>query len=376
MMRTAELLEQIYATIGDPDRWLDIVTGLLRVLDAPAGGLVTASLDGRRIRSGVLDPEAQDSYDRHYGGRDPVLPWVEASPVGSIWSGTDLVGSRPADPFHVEWSRRHGMDDGILVNLGRPHPAACATTLVVTRPFTGDAFATRDRLAAVRILVPHLRQALAAQARIEEADTIRDGVVEILENTPHAVLIVCSTGEVLHANSAARDLLDGKGGLHVDSWGMVCADGPSSCRQHFRHAVERATSGAGSSGPSGAVVTVPHPTGTRPLVVQVVPMRRAAVGGGLAMITVVDGERTPVVSAEMLCTVFQLTPSEARVASLLAGGYTLRGIAAGLHVSSTTVRTHLQHVFTKTGTARQSELVRILGSLGWTEGRSGDLMHS
>jgi len=41
-------------------------------------------------------------------------------------------------------------------------------------------------------------------------------------------------------------------------------------------------------------------------------------------------------------------------------GSNTRQIASELSVSFATVRTHLQHVFEKTGTHRQGELVRLL----------------
>jgi DNA-binding CsgD family transcriptional regulator len=41
-------------------------------------------------------------------------------------------------------------------------------------------------------------------------------------------------------------------------------------------------------------------------------------------------------------------------------GADLKQVSGELSVSVTTVRTHLQHVFDKTGTHRQAELIRTL----------------
>lgn len=57
---------------------------------------------------------------------------------------------------------------------------------------------------------------------------------------------------------------------------------------------------------------------------------------------------------------FGLTPTEARVASLLAQGSTLLQIARKLGVSRTTVAFHMRHIFQKTRTNRQAELVARL----------------
>ncbi len=58
---------------------------------------------------------------------------------------------------------------------------------------------------------------------------------------------------------------------------------------------------------------------------------------------------------------FDLTPTEALLCGALARGLSLNETAAQLEITISTVRTHLQHVFHKTGTNRQSELLRRLG---------------
>ena len=60
---------------------------------------------------------------------------------------------------------------------------------------------------------------------------------------------------------------------------------------------------------------------------------------------------------------YGLTRAEARVARRLVSGASLKEIAAQIDVSHHTVRAHLKSILRKTGTHRQSELVRrILAS--------------
>lgn len=58
--------------------------------------------------------------------------------------------------------------------------------------------------------------------------------------------------------------------------------------------------------------------------------------------------------------IYRLTSGEIRVlrAVLEVGG--IRDIAAALAVSPTTVKTHLRHIFQKTGTTGQVELIRLV----------------
>jgi DNA-binding CsgD family transcriptional regulator len=57
---------------------------------------------------------------------------------------------------------------------------------------------------------------------------------------------------------------------------------------------------------------------------------------------------------------YQLTPAELRVlyAVMEAGG--VSAISAMLGISQATVKTHLQHLFEKTGTRRQTKLVKLV----------------
>jgi DNA-binding CsgD family transcriptional regulator len=75
----------------------------------------------------------------------------------------------------------------------------------------------------------------------------------------------------------------------------------------------------------------------------------------------------PYVVDRTLATLFQgmfdLTPTEARLCSALARGLTLSDAATELGSTIGTVRSHLQRLFRKTGTNRQPELLRRLGTI-------------
>lgn len=58
-----------------------------------------------------------------------------------------------------------------------------------------------------------------------------------------------------------------------------------------------------------------------------------------------------------------MTESEAEVVLRIARGPALSAVAEELCLSVATVKTHLQHAYQKTGTHRQSELVRLTLSL-------------
>jgi DNA-binding CsgD family transcriptional regulator len=79
-----------------------------------------------------------------------------------------------------------------------------------------------------------------------------------------------------------------------------------------------------------------------------------------ALVFITDPERLPVPQADHLRQLYGLTRMEASVAVSALRGEGLQAIADELGISPTTARTHLQHVFEKTGTCRQAELVRLI----------------
>ena len=94
-------------------------------------------------------------------------------------------------------------------------------------------------------------------------------------------------------------------------------------------------------------------------------MRREArdVFSGVAAIIVATNVQAPRVPfADLLGGLFDLTPAESRLARAIAGGATVQDYARGAAISVETVRTQLKAIMVKTGTHRQSDLVRLLAS--------------
>jgi DNA-binding CsgD family transcriptional regulator len=73
-----------------------------------------------------------------------------------------------------------------------------------------------------------------------------------------------------------------------------------------------------------------------------------------------DPECRPISKPQILARLHGLTPAEARLAQILAGGDSLKEASEKLGFAESTVRSQLKSIFSKTNTNRQSELVRIL----------------
>ncbi|MCB1845667.1 MAG: helix-turn-helix transcriptional regulator, partial [Halioglobus sp.] len=79
-----------------------------------------------------------------------------------------------------------------------------------------------------------------------------------------------------------------------------------------------------------------------------------------AAIFVSDPELQVETSQQILGELFELTPAEARLATLLARGLSLAEVSKAQAISQHTARAQLKSIFAKTGVSRQAELVRLV----------------
>ena len=96
---------------------------------------------------------------------------------------------------------------------------------------------------------------------------------------------------------------------------------------------------------------------------QAAPETKSAAPPEGAMVFVVDPAKGIAVAPEMLQTQLGLSPSESRVASLVAAGERPRDIAVTLGLTEDSARVILKRVFAKANVSRQSELVALISGL-------------
>lgn len=100
----------------------------------------------------------------------------------------------------------------------------------------------------------------------------------------------------------------------------------------------------------------------------VLPLRHGSLRPGLspnaaAAIIMTRNVGSKAAPSEALSALFDLTAAEAKVFSLIAAGKSVAQAARALDVQPSTAKTHLLRIFSKTGTHRQADLIRLSGSL-------------
>jgi len=67
----------------------------------------------------------------------------------------------------------------------------------------------------------------------------------------------------------------------------------------------------------------------------------------------------PPFPGEAFAKLYGLTGSELRVLLAMAPGLSVKEAAEVLGIGETTAKTHLQHIYSKTGTSKQTELLHL-----------------
>lgn len=199
------------------------------------------------------------------------------------------------------------------------------------------------------------RRCLAAQARAVQAGAA-------LDRLDLGVLLVDRQGASHFVNRVAARTLARGDLLRLEARAVHAADAVQTA--HLRQLIV-AAAGVGAE-PDGLHMRLTGVDPRRSMTIRAMSLNGGSPTGAARVALFFDDGRPHVVaSVAALARHFGLTPREAAIGWRLAQGQTLPAVALGLGITQATVRTHLKHLFRKTGTARQSDLVRCLLGVRW-----------
>jgi DNA-binding CsgD family transcriptional regulator/PAS domain-containing protein len=355
----SRLVASIYAAAVTPQHWEAAIREIQHVLDGTGGALLIP--DGPSWYNSTLSVESNQAYRKYYYRLDRVAAAAERGPVGVVRTGTELMPLVRNSEFY-DWLRPINIDDALVVRLTSGARPAC---LIFGAPKRTESFDTRERVKLVGELVPHLQQALRTQGKLAALANSTVELAGALEVVRHGIVIVAGEHLLINLNSAAEQIFRAEDGLCVRS-GRIAATS-THAEQELHCAIQNALADERSTVRRGRSLTCFRPSGKRPYVIHVLPSHRRDAGEpprhAMALVLIIDPEDEPAPAAALLRRLYHLTEAEAEVALHVMHGADLKQISDELSISLTTVRTHLQHVFDKTDTHRQAELVRLLLAL-------------
>lgn len=361
----SRLISDIYDAALDPTLW----TRALENSCTFVGGVSSTLFwhDAASERSAVLhlfneDPHYTQLYFDRYMPLNPLFPVATFVDAGVVYGSDDLM---PRDEFlktrfYKEWARPQGIVDAVAVNLEKSPTSSSIFNIRRSEkhgPVDPDA---RRRMA---LIVPHYQRAVAIAGLFDQTRTEVAVLTETLDEVNAGVILVGAKGRIAFANAPARAMLD-EGMLLRDKGGVLVAVVPEAQRT-LRDTVARAERDA----PTAAADGVSIPLSTSPhqrWFAHVLPLtsgdrrRAGSLHSAIAAIFIRKTSLSSPPPLEMLAKQFRLTASEIRVLDAIMKVSSVRAVAELLGLSQATVKTHLQNVFRKTGTSRQSDLVKLM----------------
>jgi len=357
------LIARLYDAALDEALWPQLCRDLA---EACGGGsetiLILQSDSGAQLLNpaGHFGKEASSAYEAYYWQHDVWAKLAYRLGVGQVHDCAEHI--RPRDfertQFYADFCRPHDLYHVICAIL--PMAPGESAQLGVHRQRTQGPFADSPLVQAqLQALLPHLQRALRIRARLAQSGMQERTTRAALDALDTAVLLVDSRLDVLYANASALALF-GPGlerSLHCPAGGSPRWCALPQLAQAVRQAIGTGQ-GKRVAAPVASALRLPRP-GAPDLCLTVAPFQppQGPLRQRACALVLARDPQAPPVAVPALQQLFDLTQAEAQVAQALAQGAPIDRIAAGTGVSINTVRTHLHHIYDKTGTARQGELI-------------------
>ena len=360
-------LELLYEAALDDARWPAATSLIEEALDASgtAIGVVEVGDDDARVhfarflRRGDSVQDLMHEYFTVYHPIDEAMPRARRLPharlvhVRELYTEDELKTS----VAYNEGLARLGGQNGLHTQMRGPDRTRIGW--VINDPDRSRVWESAQVRFMERLL-PHIHRYVIIRQTLAATEALGAGLAGLLDNDRIGAVQLDRGGRVLEANAPALEILRRGDGL-VDRDGTLDAVLPAD-RTRLRRLIGRALPEFLGEAPGGGSMTVQRPSGRSRLGLHVMPVGDPVVDFGgrrvAVLVLLVDPARRPPINAQRVAVTLGLTPSEGRMAALLAEGLKMREIAAVQGWSEDYVRWLTKQVYRKLGVSGQVALVR------------------
>ncbi len=357
----AELIELIYTAGLIPEMWPDVIDRMSRRLNAVGGSIFTLSGGNLAWDAPAKTKRIMEAYIAGgWADRNPRLDGLLSRAHPGFLHDSDVS---PPDyeslPIVTEFLRPHGIYYTAATVI-----SGAQGDLAVFSVDRGDAAGRfrSNELVWLDSLRPHLARSVALTTRLRMRQASMATSALELVGIPAA--IVRRRGGVVATNTPF-DAMVGSVFVSGAFGSLTLLDRRADkvlrealSTENARHPVVRSIPITGTSGAVG--------------VLHVIPACRQAsdiLGPDGTLLVVAQPRENAPATAECLKWLYDLTPTEAIVASRLSEGLSVDEIAARTSTSVNTVRTHVRGILRKTGFSRQTDFLISISSLTALEGQ-------
>ena len=272
----------------------------------------------------------------------------------------DLLGEEEwfNSRFYREWCKPQGLINSALALIARSEKRVGLFSLV--RSEAKGRFSPLE-MAAFAAVAPHVRRAAMISDFMGCDARDASPLAQTLDLLDVGVVLVDAQSRIERLNRAAEEILDNGAGLRREKDALVARD------QRAAAELKAAILSASGDAPEGAAsASLVIPALGADLAAWVLPLQSGArrdfgaIHAATAAVFVrpLAGASMPF-PGEILVRRYSITQAELRLMIQLSQGMSLQEAADALKVTMATVKTHLIHIFAKTGTHSQAELMRL-----------------
>lgn len=370
------LIGLLYQGALEPQPWQSALPALREALDAQVVSLVLrppSADDEGVILNCVRQDESVDNshvtladpndwevsaYREQFFSLDPFvsLPLDKVIALEDILPDKDLVTS----DYYLHYLKPINLFR--ILGVDTSEPGGMLARLRFSRRASEPRFKATERQ-LLTLLTPHLSRAIEIYAKLNRMTSERDLYAGAVNQLSVASIILDEQGRMLTTNAVGRALLDQGEGLSLRD-GHLHIEGRNinkELQEALTSIIREQLHGETSM---VRALRVPRPGGRSDLglVVRPVPASQWSEGqvSPSAAVFISDPDLQESTSQPILGALFELTPAEANLATLLARGLNLAQVSVAQNISQHTARAQLKSIFAKTGVSRQAELVRLV----------------
>lgn len=367
----SDLIGAIYDCVIAPERWTEVLDEICAEFGFATGALSVASLSNMKaVVNAVSGSDLTQMTQNAIGyGPDIIELWGGAERIQQYPLGEPIVQSQAVrreiisgNRYYREWALPKGLFDAVAVGLVRDR------TMVGNAIFSQHESAgpiDDAQLDGLRLLAPHIRRAVTISNLFDMKTVEAATFAATVEALTVGVVLAGEDAKIVHTNTAATAMLEA-GDPIVERDGRIAVQSATTTTS-LQSAIAQAAKDEAALGQKGIGIPILRSSGDL-LVIHVLPLRRGPMRARLAQraaaaLFVASASGPPQMSHVALNQLYDLTPAEIRIFELICEGHTRAAISGLLGVSIATVKSHLLHVFEKTGCRRQVDLVRLAKSL-------------
>jgi len=358
----SDVIGAIYDCALDPERWPATCRSIADLCESSAGGICVHDL--KQVQNDQLfvfgyQPEFLQTLGSHFA-ESPMAVADIVSNVGDVNALSTELRQLLESRFYREVLQPFGLMDMIWFPALRT--GGRMASLHASRSDERPHYQHHD-IQLFKLLSPHVCRALA----ISDALDIRALRSEMLENTldglATGVFLTARDGHVVYMNAAAERQLKAGHSIRLVHNRLSPVDPAAGVA--LAKNIEAATRAEAGSPWSQHSVAIPDGVGGG-YVATLLPIENGRRSGILApfaasvAVFMQDPAQVPLMPGEAFARLHGLTGAELRVLLALSQGLGGTESAEMLGISEPTVRTHLQRIFSKTGTTKQGDLLSLL----------------